>query len=419
VPSYVPESGADIIIDFMSMTTDVLSPDIFRLWSGISLVAGALERRVWLQNNQGPVFPNFYILLVAPPGVGKQVVDRVKDLWRDAKEPGSKVPAFNVAPDSMTKASLIDSIAKAKKMILPPGGGAPQHHHALLVPAEEFSVLLPTYDMEYVGALNALWNNKASHHEVRRTGQKQDVNIDFPYLNLLGGAQPRWLASIFPEDVWHTGLGRRMIMIYSSTTPWKDVWASTTDVSPLRELILKRLGLLSKAYGQMSIERRAAEALTDWDRSGRQPVPTHAKLIDYNTNRNFQLIKLAIVSAASRGELFTNNSAPAVRLEDVDRAKAWLFEAEALMPDVFRAMLGKSDKDVVDELHMWAQTQYAKAKPPVALDGALIRQFLLDRVPHDKVESILNLADKANIVVRVSGSADSWIPKPRYDRRLL
>lgn len=414
--SYVPESGADIIIDFMSMTEEVLSPAIFRLWAAISLVSGALERRVWLQNSQGLVFPNFYILLVAPPGIGKQVIDRVKDLWRDTREPDTRIPAFAVAPDSMTKASLIDTLAKSRKMVLPPGGGQPQHHHALLVPAEEFSVLLPSYDMEYIGTLNALWNNKLSHHEVRRTGAKQDVNIDYPYLSILGGAQPGWLASIFPEDAWNTGIGRRMIMIYSSTTPWKDVWAESPDVTPLRELILKRLGLLSKAYGRLSIERAAVEALTVWDQSGRKPEPTHAKLAHYNTSRYFQLQKLSIVSAASRGELFASTK-PAVRLEDVERAKAWLLEAEALMPDVFRAMLGKSDKDVVDELHLWLQSRYiANKKQPI--EGALLRQFLLDRVPHDKVESILTMADRANIVVRMA-STDNWIPKPRYDRKLL
>lgn len=415
MPAYVPESGADIIIDFMSMTEEVLSPPIFRLWAAISLVSGALERRVWLQNSQGFVYPNFYILLVAPPGVGKQIIDRVKDLWRDTREPDTRIPAFAVAPDSMTKASLIDTLAKSRKMIVPPSG-PPQQHHALLIPAEEFSVLLPSYDMEYVGTLNALWNNKASHHEVRRTGTKQDVNIDFPYISILGGAQPAWLASIMPEDVWNTGLGRRMIMIYSSTTPWKDIWAESPDVTPLRELILKRLGLLSKAYGRMAIERNAVAALTDWDQSGRKPEPTHAKLVHYNTNRYFQLQKLAIVSAASRGELFTSLK-PAVRLEDVERALGWLLEAEALMPDVFRAMLGKSDKDVVDELHIWVQARYvANAKQPI--EGSLLRQFLLDRVPHDKVESILNLADKANIVVRMVGT-DNWMPKPRYDRKLL
>ena len=406
----LPESGADFIIDFMTLTQDVLSPDIFRLWAGISLVAGALERRVWLRNSQGAVFPNFYILLVAPPGVGKQIIDRVRDLWRDTCEPGTKIKAFHVAPDSMTKASLIDTLQKSKKMVVPPEGG-PVYFHPLLVAAEEFSVLLPAYDMEYIGTLNGLWNNKAVHHEVRRTGAKQDVEIEKPYLHLLGGAQPAWLASIFPEDAWSTGIGRRMIMIYSSAGVWKDVWAEYDDRPELRASLVQRLGLLSKAYGQMAIERQAAEYLSDWDRSGRKPEPVHAKLAHYNASRNFQLIKLSMVSAASRGELF--EKVPAVRLEDVKRAQSWLFEAEAIMPDVFRAMIGKSDKDVIDELHLWAQATFLRSKKPIP--GNLMRQFLLDRVPHDKVESILNLADTAKIITREVGSND-WIPRPRYDK---
>lgn len=406
----LPEVGADFLIDFMTLTQDVLSPDIFRLWAGISLVAGALERRVWLRNSQGNVFPNFYILLVAPPGVGKQIIDRVRDLWREAVEPNTKIKAFHVAPDSMTKASLIDTLQKSKKMTVPPEG-PPVHSHPLLVAAEEFSVLLPAYDMEYIGTLNGLWNNKAIHHEVRRTGAKQDVEIEKPYLHLLGGAQPAWLASIFPEDAWSTGIGRRMIMIYASAGKWKDVWAEYDERPALRQSLLDRLGLLSKAYGQLGIERQAAEYLSDWDRNGRKPEPVHSKLAHYNASRNFQLIKLSMVSAASRGELFER--VPAVRLEDVRRAQAWLFEAEAIMPDVFRAMIGKSDKDVIDELHLWAQGMFLRQKSPIA--GNLMRQFLLDRVPHDKIESILQLADTAKIITRDVGG-DLWTPRPRYDK---
>lgn len=404
-----PESGADFLIDFMSYTQDILSPDIFRQWAGISLLAGALERRVWLRNTQGAVFPNFYILLVAPPGIGKQIINQVRQLWRDAVEPGTKTHAFHVAPDSMTKASLIDTIAKSKKMVMPAAGG-PQFHHPLLVAAEEFSVLLPSYDMEYIGTLNAIWNNKAEHEEVRRTGMQQ-VKFDYPYLNMIGGAQPTWLASIFPEDAWNTGIGRRMIMIYSSSTPWKDIWEDVPERPELHASLLRRLGLLSKAYGRMAIERQAVEALTEWDRSGRQPEPSHPKLAHYNTSRYFQLQKLTIISAASRGELFA--AEPAVRLEDVRRAQAWLLEAEALMPDVFRAMLAKSDKDVIDELHLWATGLWLRDKK--AIPGNIVRQFLLDRVPHDKIESIMELADKAKILERNAG-ADTWTPKPRYDK---
>lgn len=398
----------------MSLTQDALSPDIFRLWAGIATVAGALERRVWLRNEAGNVYPNLYMLLVGNPGVGKRVIDTVRDLWIDAREPGTKIAAFSVAPDSMTKASLIDTLKKARKTILPPVGQAIEYH-SLLVAAEEFSVLLPSYDMEYIGTLNAIWNNKAVHQEVRRTGPAQSVDIERPTLNLLGGAQPAWLGSIFPEDAWNTGIGRRIIMIYAATAPWKDIWAERADKTPIRDSLVKRLGLLSKAYGQLHIERAAVEALSEWDRGGRRPEPTHAKLTHYLTSRYFQLMKLCIVSAASRGELYPGFAEkPAIRVEDVKRAMEWMFSAEAVMPDIFRAMLGKSDKDVIDEMHLFVRAWMIREKNK-AMPGAMIRQFLLDRVPHDKVESLLEIADKSNIVVRDAGS-DGWKAKARYDR---
>lgn len=408
----MPQSGADLIVDFMSLTEDALSPDLFRLWSGVSLVAGALERRVWLRNTQGPIIPNLFVLLIAPPGVGKSIINEVRSLWSKTTEPGTKIKAFNVAPDSMTKASLIDTIFKSKKQVVPPEGPL-EYHSPLLVAAEEFGVLLPSYDMEYVTTLNSMWNNKELHHEVRRTGLKQDVEIERPQLNLLGGAQPAWLASVFPEDAWSTGIGRRMIMVYASAAPWKDVWAEREPNTALRNSILGRLGLLSKAYGQAKIERQVIEAFSEWDEGGRRPEPTHPKLVGYNNSRYYQTMKLAVVSAASRGEFFPHAS-QTVRIEDFARAKEWLLGAEKFMPDIFRAMLGKSDSSVLDELHSWTLGVYTQTKQkPIA--GSLLRRFLLERVPHDKVESLLTLADKAHVVTRVAGS-DDWVPKPRYGR---
>jgi len=37
---------------------------------------------------------------------------------------------------------------------------APDSVISLLVAAEEFSVLVPKYDMEYIGTLNSIWNKQ-------------------------------------------------------------------------------------------------------------------------------------------------------------------------------------------------------------------------------------------------------------------
>lgn len=408
----------DFISDFLQATSDVLSPDIFRLWSGIALVAGALERRVWLRNMQGPVYPNLYVLLVAPPGVGKSIIDKVRDLWSDTTEPNSKIPAFKVAPDSMTKASLVDTMAKSTRQFIPKNGEAPLTYSSLLVAAEEFSVLLPAYDMEYIGTLNAIWNNKRVHEEVRRHGQHQKVLIENPQLNMLGGAQPGWLASIFPEDAWSTGIGRRLIMIYASEAPWKDIWGEISPNHNLQNKLLQGLGKLSQVYGGLKIDLSAVEFLQAWDKGGRLPQPTHSKLSFYNSSRYFQLIKLSIISAMSRICYFfpVKEEDYKVSRFDVERALEWLLQAEKLMPDIFRAMVGKSDKDVIDEMHIFVTAAFARNKQK-AVSGEFIRQFLIERVPHDKIESLIGTAERANLIARVGGTQDMYIPRPRFQHK--
>lgn len=120
-------------------------------------------------------------------------------------------------------------------------------------------------------------------------------------------------------------------------------------------------------------------------------------------------LKLCIVSAASR-------ASPEIELQDLDRSWAWMFEVERLMPDIFRAMVGKSDRDVIEEVHVFAMQLWAKSgRKPLA--GDELRRFLLDRVPHDKVESILNACLNAKYLEREAGPSDKWWPLPRREGR--
>ncbi len=395
----------DFISDFMTLTAGAISPEIFRRWSAIALIGGALERRVWAKVGPRVTFPNLYCLLVAPPGVGKYVVEEVRALWTEALEPGTKSPAFHVAADSMTKASLIDTLANSKSIRLPPDG-APVLYHSLLIAAEEFSVLLPTYDMEYIGSLNSIYNNKPLHVETRRHGPAKDVSIENPQLNMLGGVQPSWLGSMFPEEAWATGFARRVLMIYSPETPMVDVFAEPELPVDARVDMLRKIGAISQLYGQCLWEPAASERIGKWHLAGGPPAPQHSKLAHYLRSRTMMAIKLAIISAVSRtGKLVISKL-------DADRAIEWLLDAERVMPDIFRAMIGKSDTQIIEELHYFVLNIWTKNhRKPVS--GESIWNFLSQRVPSDKVEKILMVAERANILQRVAGAGDLWLPKPK------
>jgi hypothetical protein len=397
----------DFITDFMEYTEGTFSPEIFRRWSGIALVAGALERRVWLKMGSRITFPNLYIMLVADPGVGKYVIEMVKELWESACEPGTQLPVFNVAPDNTTKASLIDEIARAKNIGLRANAPPGLLYHSLLVAAEELAVFMPQYDNDFIGVLNSIYNNKPHYKETRRASKVKEVFIQYPQLNLLIGAQPGLLAESFPETAWSTGLTARIIMVFGSEMQPKDLFEDEGQPDHLRGNLLLKLGQISQLYGQMQWVPEAAQAVGDWHLAGGPPTPTHSKLVHYNRRRtSLHMPKLALVSAISRtGKLV-------VEPQDVERAKAWLIEAEALMPDIFRAMVGKSDFQVLEELHYFVTQAWSKDKTKLVHER-LLWQFLQQRVPTYLIPKLLESAERSHYVKREANSV-FYKPLPKF-----
>lgn len=362
---------------------------------------------MWCEIGDYKTYPNQYILLVAPPGTGKGVINSVHELWESTEGLSGK-PAFHVAPDSVSKAALMDSLSDAKQSFLPPSGPI-QTFHSLLLASEEFQVTLPGYDQEFIAALNRIWENPSSYRERRRTGNVRSLEIPLPQLNILAGATPAYFTANFPEEAWTTGLIRRIIMVYSSEAPFKDLFEETPDRTAIRAHLLSRLSALSGLWGPLSWHSSAVERIKGWHAAGGgkggPPVPQHSKLEYYSRSRSFHAIKLAMISAIARtGELI-------VALDDVERAINWLVEAESFMPDIFRAMTGRSDVQVLEELHHFAMAEWSRDRgKPVPAEK--LRRFLISRIPHDKIESLLETADRAQIVTRIAGT-DGWMPRTK------
>lgn len=389
----------------MEATDGLSSPDQFRLWSGISLVAGACERRVWAKAARATTFPNLYVMLVAAPGVGKQVIMKADKLWRTTKEAPGGPPAFRCAPTQMTKAALIDALAEAKQTKLVKGANL--QYSSLLVAAEEFQVLLPSYDTEFISTLNAIYNNPdIPYEEHRRTGAVKKISIELPQLNILAGVQPAYFVSTFPEEAWSTGLARRIIMIYASEGKFQELFTDGEEPEDSEhwEQLQLQLAQISHLYGCCKWHESAAQLLADWHRAKGPPTPTHSKLLGYNNSRTMFAIKLAIVSAVARtGQLIISD-------EDVQRGLSWLLNAERLMPDVFREMIGKSDSQVIDELHYMVIQEQARTRK--AVPTSLVWEFLRQRVPSEKIDKIVQSALKAGVLFNPGGAPDLWQAKP-------
>lgn len=380
------------------------SPELYRKWAAISLCAAALERRVWASTSLGDAFANLYVLLVGNPGIGKFVIETAREIAGGATD-GGKKPALAVAPDNMSKAALMDTMAASGKIWLPRAGGT-YAFHSLYIVQEEFEVLLPAYDKEYIGSLNSIFNNKPLHEERRRHGPVKELRIERPQLNILGGAQPSYFVSTFPEEAWNTGFARRLIMVYAHETPFRELFAEAFQPGEAKTDLANRLVALSALFGQMKWEQGAGARLADWHRAGGPPRPGHSKLTHYCNTRTLFAEKLAMASSASRGPSMV------IELRDVTRGIEWLLEAEAVMPDIFREMAGKSDTQVIEELYLYVTAQYNKSKH-TPLREELIVAFLAQRLPAERVQRVMEIAERSGSIARVAGTSDQYVPKLR------
>jgi hypothetical protein len=384
---------ADFIEGYVEETSKVPSPEIYRLWSAITAVSGVLERKAWTTGSAGPIYPNLFTVLVGPPASGKDNAIRpIRDMW-------SKVQGLNLSPDNVTKAALIDALGKSLRTVMN-GTGEAYSFCCMVAPVPEFGVFFTHHDLEFLSVLNHIYVSPPIYREERRTQGVIEVNK--PHLILLAGTQPDYLNTFLPDEAWGMGFTSRLIMIYADGAPPADLFSYTTVNS---DNLLLRLRKIFELKGEFLWSKNAIDEINAWNRAGCPPTPAHSKLLHYNGRRALHCIKLSMISAVSRGLDLK------VTVDDFERARDWLLQAEAVMPDIFRAMGARSDQQILHDLHLylyrlWSSVAIEKRKPLHTKD---IYEFLHTRVTSDRIPKLIDVAEKLGYIHR-GKYPDEYIP---------
>lgn len=369
---------------FVEGTTHLPSPEFFRKWGAISCIAGVLERKVWVKTMHSKLFPNLYVFIVAPPGVGKSVVLRqVEALWRG-------IEGLHVAPKSLSKASIMDTLGDAKrnKSVVKAGRSLFLNFNSLLVNAGELGVFIPQYDPEFMNALTDVYDGDL--YEERKRTKDLHLLIKEPCLNIIGGTTPSYLNQVLPEGAWDQGFLSRTFLIFSGVTNLVDLFTSDDDElaeAPLVPKLRADLRNIFDLVGAFSFSPEAQKAISTWHMAGGPPRPDHPKLVNYCTRRSAHLLKLTMVASASRGDDMI------ITLEDYQTALDWLLEAETAMEEIFKALGAKGDSQTIAEaLHYIYKYQMANKAP--MLEQRLVA-FVASKVPAYNVVKIIELMEKS------------------------
>lgn len=387
----------DWIDAFEEYATGFPSPGIFKRWGGIAAIAMALERKVHLRTNIGELYPHLYIMMIAPPGVGKSIITSTVQTFIGG------LSDHYMAPSSVSRASLIDALMAAERRVVTPQLNPPvMSFNSLAVIQNEMGVFLPAYDTEFMATLTDLYDGK--RYTEKKRSKDINNNMASPQLNLFCATTVAYLHDTMPEAAWDHGFLSRTILIHSGEMVIRSLF-DIIDKSEVLETALKEdLKTVGALHGRFKFTPEAAKAIDAWHQSGGKPKPDHPKLQHYNSRRTAHVLKLCMVAAVSRGNELL------ITIEDYHRALDWLFEAESFMPDIFKSMSIGGDAKAIEDTYYWAYKLYVKKGEAVA--EAQVIEYLQNKVPSHSVERILQLMVKSRLLEKV---LDGYKPRARKD----
>jgi len=310
------------------------SPIIYRKWVGVSLVAAALQRKVYLSWDE-PTFPNLYIVLVGPAGCRKGT----------AMRPGRKFLeslGIAISSDSITREALIEQLQAAQSTAFDVQGNQIVHS-SLSIFSPELTVFIGYEQRPLVMALTD-WFDCADPWRYTTKG-RGDYSISGTWVNMIGATTPTLLQTSLTDDAATGGLTSRIIFVYAAK---KEIsiplpFDSANDKNKAVVLIngLERIHMLQGEY-------KYTEGFIDNWVKWYERNETHQAVDDphfdgYLQRRAKHVLKLCMIfSASKRADMIITD-------DDLRDADELLTEAEAVMPYVYKG-IGKSDSAQITSL---------------------------------------------------------------------
>jgi hypothetical protein len=377
--------------DWLAYTAELPVPKVFRLWTGLSMFGSVLERKVWMRSAGQFLYPNLYVLLVAPPGVGKSFA------MMEARELLAQAGNTNLAPASMTGKGLVDELLSESAQKKFTYKQKVHFFRSTNIIISELGTMLKEYDLQQTSILNDLFDCGAVYQERTRGGGY--LQIERPHVSIMAGTQPAYLAKIFPEAAFGMGLTSRVLMIYSNETVVPQIFKEEVKPAELRTKTVGVLKVLGELAGQYVIEDSTKTLIQDWINAGAPPKPTHHRLQHYNARRVLHCLKLTMIfGALYHGDLIITDEAFLA-------ARASLLEFEKEAPKIFLDMVSDSDVALLKELESFLLRKYRATKAPVKENE--LYSFLSGRIPAWQIKALIETFSKSKMAVQ---TPEGFIP---------
>ena len=293
-------------------TANTETPEIIHLWVGLSTLAGACEKRLWIDRGYFKLYFNLYVAIVAPPGVCAK--SSSINLGRDIL----KTVGFNVFEDSVLKEEIIKEMCELEKCV--EFDGKQFFHSSITYIASELNVLLSS-GVDMVKFLVNIWDK--DDLLVYKTKNSGIYEVNHPFFNLISAAVPEWFSNNIASDMNSTGFLARIIIVYEDEKRKK-----VPDPTPTREQLQAKkeateiIAQIGDMFGKVTLTKQAEKYYHDWYMAQDVDVTLDYRLTGY-LERKVKTHSLKIAGLMAIGDDRTE-----IAVKDLERSIYLLDEIE-------------------------------------------------------------------------------------------
>lgn len=371
------------------------APAHMRFWCGVSTIAGALRRRVWIDQAYFRWHPNFYIILVAPPGiVSKSTTASVgMSLLR-------KVPDIRFGPDVVTWPALVTGFAESTMTYEYEGEFHPMS--AMTIESSEFGNLLNPRDTEMIDLFVTLWDGKQGAFE-KKTKHFGEDRVENPWINMIACTTPSWIAGNFPDYMIGGGFTSRCVFVYAAKKAQLVAYPSQITPPDLKlkaQRLVEDLITISQMVGEYKLTPEAIKWGNAWYAAhyeGKHLSLDDERFGGYLARKQTHIHKLAMVLASAESNHL------AITAEHLALADKMVTDLEPDMQYVF-SKIGKSEDSIYAERLIW----YIEKRGGCPFAEAY--RFVHSHFPkmHD-FEDVVFGAVKAGLLIMKAQGSEMWV----------
>jgi len=321
---------------YVAHTSASEAPDIFHFWTGVVTVGGALRRRVWKDELIFQWVPNFYVILVAPPGIATKStsISLGMRLLR-------QVDGIHFGPESMTWQALGESLSTAQEyfdFIDEDGNISTLPMSCLTISISELGTFLRTDDAQLVSFLTRMWDGQKEpfKHKTKTSG---DIDVENPWLNVIGATTPSWMRTHFSENLVGEGLTSRVVFVYAEEkrkyVAYPSKVVKSADYAETEKKLVEDLKEIASLAGPYRLTPEAEAWGEDWYKKHYTARAAHLssdRFSGYIARKQTHLHKLAMVLAAAKRQKLL------IEKEDLEEADLILGDTEKSMLKVFESV---------------------------------------------------------------------------------